>query len=361
MKKNIILAVIPITLLTSFNQSINKYPSLSNSLTVKQKELEEKRKENEPLLNSSDTHLLKFLELDKIVEGIDISPNIQIEQTIISEYKELSYSDSSIVNKLNIDLYNLVNRYMSKTQFIPVKDPLWFIAIGNVEYGYQSNPNGLIFSFPVKLEDYNSTFIEDYNWKYVYDNWGLDATTRRTGGAIGPYQLESFFASNVNGVIPEDLGKRQDCWIELGDNPTPKYGSSITWSKGIKADRWSIADSANLTLDVYDTTLKRVNGECALTELTNKYAQVTLLMWGHNRGTGILGNYSYSTRAYKVANYSEEIRQFIKSRNIVRFSRTKEIMELVSRISKDTGADNYPIMCLISYIILEENFKGVVS
>jgi hypothetical protein len=308
-----------------------------------------------------------------LVDDLDLTPyEVLVEnsssigsETYVASSRNIKYSSANpeVCNKLNSDVYNIVDRYMSKTSYIPVKDPKWFIALGAVEYGYAYNDPGLVFSWPVRTEDYTEDFMLKYNWKYVNSTFGTSAVTRRSGGAIGPFQQESFYGQGVTPVIPEEFGligtdgtHRTDCWIDLGANPAG--GTSILWKLGTKADRWSIADSANLCLAVYDTTLRKVNGKCALTNLSDRYAQVTLLMWGHNRGTGILGQENYARRAAIIATYVPEIKEYIDAKKPSRFVRDAETMRLVSKIANAAGSDNYPVMSLISYMITEARYNG---
>lgn len=311
---------------------------------------------------------------ESLVEDLDLTPytvlvnnsSTPTTTTINNEVsKNISYSKatSEVCSKLNTETYNIVDRYMSKASYIPVKDPKWFIALGAVEYNNASNDNGLIFAWPVRAEDYKENFMLQYNWKYVRDHFGVAAVTRRSGGAIGPFQQESFFGEGVTPIIPQEFGligtdgkNRTDCWLDVGANPAG--GTSILWKYGTKADRWSIADSANLCLAVYNTTLKRVNGKCALTELDDRYAQVTLLMWGHNRGTGILGKQDYARRAKIIASHVPEIKEYIYRKKPARFTRDSETMSLVNKIKADAGSDAYPVMSLISYMITEARYAG---
>lgn len=203
-----------------------------------------------------------------------------------------------------------------------------------------------------------------YNWRIVQAMLGDNAVIRRTGGAIGPFQLESFFGKGVEPIVPEEFGiigseeQRQDCWVTLGANPGS--GTSIIWQQGTYADRWSIADCANQTLAVYDETLRKVDGKCALTELDNRYKQVTMLMWAHNRGTGILGNYQYKEKVEKLCdNYLEELKTLIYNTKPERFTRNGIYMNKVNQICREIGCDQYPVMSLISYIIVEARYSGM--
>lgn len=345
----------------TYEDGYQEYGNLRNSLSSKQLYSYEER--SEKVLNSSDTHgVLDSIDIEEVKKSINIYPYVHkaTSSTISSTIETPNIDTTTIVGKINKDVYDLTNKYMQATKYIPVKDPLWFMAIGMVEYNHAENHPDLLVAFPIKLEDYTETFIENYSYKYVVDNWGLDYATRRTGGAIGPYQLESFYASNVDGVIPEDLGKRTDIWLEYGSNPTPHYGTDISWAKGYEADRWSIADATNLSLDVYDTTLKRVNGKCALTELEDRYAQVTLLTWAHNRGTGILGNKEYARKASIIASHKDDIINLVKQVKPDRFTRSNNLMPLAREIADEAGSDLYPVMSLMSYIILELKVKGEI-
>lgn len=303
-------------------------------------------------------------EVEEILSSLDLR---ETEEVLNYDYVIKNYTYRSdmqdVYRQINDDAISVIDRYMQKTNFIPVKDSLWFMALGAVELNY-SNSSDIICSWPIDINDYKETYdyLLSYNWKTAQSIIGTNGVTRRTGGAIGPFQIESFFGKGVNPVIPEEFGligsseSRQDCWVSLGG--CTDSGSSIIWQQGTYADRWSIADSANICLGVYDETLRRVNGKCALTELDNKYEQVVYLMWAHNRGTGILNNREYMEKSKKVCTYLDEIIDLIYDIKPNRFTRSSEIMKTVNKICNEVGCDEYPAMSLVSYLILEARYSG---
>lgn len=309
---------------------------------------------------------IEEIDIQKVIQSVENENNEIINaQSNPSDYYIFREDMDKIYQRINIDAVNVIDRYMSKTKFIPVKDPLWFLAIGAVEYGYY-NPdnNDIICSWSIDVSDYekDENYMLAYNWCIVQEMLGDDAVTRRNSGAIGPFQLESFFGKGVEPVIPEEFGiigsteQRQDCWVALGESPG--NGTSIIWQQGTYADRWSIADSANQTLAVYDETLRRVNGNCALTELDDKYEQVTMLMWAHNRGTGILGNYAYKEKVEKICGYLDELKKLVYDTKSSRFTRNSLYMQKLNEICREVGCDQYPVLSLLSYLIVEARYSG---
>jgi len=267
--------------------------------------------------------------------------------------------------KLNNDAASIINRYMERAHYIPVKDPLWLLAIGAVEYNYRENESDIIFSWPVDTfaaRD-NPDYLLNYNWREVRRIGGDDLVTRRTGGAIGPFQMESFFGANTEPLIPDDFGligsidgqPRTDCWLELGGNPGT--GTDIIWKQGTYADRWSIADAANQTLAVYNETIRR-SGLTELDNLPDRYGKVTLLMWAHNRGTGLLGSESARESVEKILEYKDELELLVWQHQPSRFARQEYFMSRATEISSYAGCDTYPVMALISYMVVENRYAG---
>lgn len=267
--------------------------------------------------------------------------------------------------KLNNDAVSIINRYMEKAQYIPVKDPLWFLSIGAVEYNYRANESDIIFSWPVDTfaaRD-NPDYLLNYNWREVQRIGGDDLVTRRTGGAIGPFQLESFFGANTDPLIRDEFGligsvdgqPRTDCWLELGANPGT--GTDIIWKQGTYADRWSIADATNQTLAVYNETIRR-SGSTELDNLPDRYGKATMLMWAHNRGTGLLGWKSARESVEKILEFKDELEALVWQYQPSRFARQEYFMSKAREISDYAGCDTYPVMALISYLIVENRYAG---
>lgn len=267
--------------------------------------------------------------------------------------------------KLNNDAAAIIYRYMEQANYIPVKDPLWFLAIGAVEYNYRENDSDIIFSWPVDTfaARTNPDYLLNYNWREVQRIGGNDLVTRRTGGAIGPFQLESFFGAGTEPLIADDFGlfgsangqPRTDCWLDLGANPGT--GTDIIWKQGTYADRWSIADAANQTLAVYNETIRR-SGTTELDRLPDRYGKITLLMWAHNRGTGLLGQESARNSVEKILEFKDELETLVKEYRPDRFARQEYFMSRAREISSYADCDTYPVMALISYIVVENRFAG---
>jgi len=267
--------------------------------------------------------------------------------------------------KLNNDAAAIINRYMERAHYIPVKDPLWFLAIGAVEYNYRENESDIIFSWPTDTYEArrNPDYLLNYNWREVQRIGGDSLVTRRTGGAIGAFQLESFFGVGTEPLTPEEFGligsidgqPRTDCWIELGSNPGA--GTCIIWKQGTYADRWSIADAANQTLAVYNETIRR-SRHTELDNLQCRYGKITLLMWAHNRGTGLLGKESARQSVEKILERKHELVELVELHRPDRFARQSVFMDKAREISEYAGCDTYPVMALMSYLIMERRYAG---
>lgn len=299
------------------------------------------------------------------ISKIDINPYDEIVQAPIYT-DDLSYKYHSSMSKkaqdANTDTLALINHYMEKAAYIPVRDPKWVIALGAIEYNYVSQDPGLIFSWPIDLNTYSNDVLLGYNWQYIRDHYGDDAVYRRTGGAIGPLQCESFFGEGVTPIIPEEFGligtngtARTDCWTYYGSNPGS--GTDITWKYGTKADRWSVADATNLTLGVYNETMRRTNYQAEIYNMS-KYEQITLLMWGHNAGTGIINQRSRIDIAKEIATHRDEIYEVISRVKPSRFTRSSQLLPTINKIAGEVGCPDYPVMSLMSYMIVEARYNG---
>lgn len=296
---------------------------------------------------------------------IDLSPSKEVIVTpVYSDDLSYTYHNgmSAVAKQANTDALAIVNHYMEKCDYIPLKDPKWVIALGSIEFQYVPNDKDLIFAWPVDLADYNDKFMLAYNWQYVNNKWGSDVTTARTGGAIGPFQCESFFGEGVPPVIESEFGTigspdatRTDCWTVLGTNP--QGIGNIAWEYGTRADRWSIADSTNIILGVYNLTMKRTNYTAEIYSMS-KYEQATLLMWGHNAGTGIINQRNRIDTSKKIATYRDEIYKVISEVKPARFSRSNDLMATVNKICSEVGCPQYPVMSLMSYMITEARYNG---
>jgi len=301
------------------------------------------------------------------IENFDIS--ISSAFGSLEELQPMNYTFRSgmgeTYTKLNNDAAAIINRYMERATYIPVRDPLWFLAIGAVEYNYRENDNDIIFSWPVDtfVARTNSDYLINYNWREVQRIGGNDLVTRRTGGAIGAFQLESFFGANTDPLIIDDFGligsvdgqPRTDCWLDLG--ASPGSGTDIIWKQGTYADRWSIADATNQTLAVYNETIRRA-GTTELDRLSDRYGKITLLMWAHNRGTGLLGRESARESVEKILEFKDELELLVWQHQPTRFARQEFFMSRAREIADYAGCDTYPVMALISYMVVTNRYAG---
>ena len=304
-------------------------------------------------------------DIDVDISKLDLTPRVEMTETpVYSDDLIVKYANgvSATAQAANTDALSIINHYMEKCDYIPLKDPKWVLALGSIEYAYYPNRSDIIFSWPIDINTYKSGDMLSYDYNYVKQHWGTEALYHRTGGAIGPFQCESFFGEGVSPVIPEEFGligtdgsTRKDCWIEVGSNPPG--GTDITWKAGTHADRWSIADASNQILGVYNETMRRTNHQAEIYNMS-KYEQAVLLMWGHNYGTGIINQQSRIDTSKEIAKYRDEIYQVISRMKPDRFSRQAELMTVVDRICDEVGCPQYPVMGLVSYMIVEARYNG---
>lgn len=118
--------------------------------------------EETPVINDNvkqKVNKIDEINIQKIIDDIETKESdIQID--IDFKNKEYSYREDmpEIYKRINNDAISVINRYMSKTKYIPIKDPLWFLAIGAVEYNYYNKENkDIICSWPIDISDYENT------------------------------------------------------------------------------------------------------------------------------------------------------------------------------------------------------------
>lgn len=315
------------------------------------------------IIPTENATIINYIYDDTIGDKLDLSLYQQISngnQTFGNYTMNSTMSD--LEKNMNLSLASIYMHYLEKTE-IPLKDPLWLIALGSVEYNYSANPYGIIFSFPVDLEmaKKNASYLLVYDWKEVQRQIGNSGVLRRDGSSIGIFQITSGYGANVNLVIPEEFGvlgaengRRSDCWVTLG--AAPDSGDEIIWKNGVNGDRWSPADNANIIYAVYDDFLDRNH---LSPDLTTKYEKAILLMWAHNRGVGILNDSYYIQKSKDLALYVDELRTFIESYKPVRFSRSSIMKNKYQAIADNaTNGDEYPVMALLSYLITEARYAG---
>ncbi len=299
---------------------------------------------------------------DSIVEKLDLELYTELEESEISLEQYTFHSSVSEDEKyLNQSLASIYNRYLEKTD-IPLKNPLWLIAIGSVEYNYSNNSPGVIFSFPVDVNkaSTNPNYLLSYDWKEVQSLGGNSAVLRRDGSSIGIFQITSGYGVSVDPVIPEEFGiigaseQRSDCWLSLGERPDS--GDSIIWKPGVNGDRWSPADNANIIYATYDAFLKK---HPLSNKITSDYEKAILFMWAHNRGVGIIDDEYYIEKAKELARYVPELKSFLETVKPVRFTRNSILRQKYESIANAaTGGDKYPVMALMSYLITEYRYSG---
>ena len=293
---------------------------------------------------------------------IKIPNSNQLDAVVDSTPYDYKYSNNmgGFYKASNDAVARIINHYLSKASHIPLKNPYWLLAIMAVEYNYTSIHKDFLFTFPVDEDSIKNDkdYFLKYNWKEAERITDSATILKRTGGAIGPFQCESFYGSNSNGIIPEELGtigfegpgNRQDCSMELQDS-----GQNFRWVKASKADRWSLCDSLNIIVDIYD---KSILNKGYLIQKDNSYAQAVYMMWAHNRGMSILNKLDYSIKVDKIIEHLNDLKTLIYDKKPNRFSRQSYLMPLINQIANYAESDTYPVMCLASYIIVEARMTG---
>lgn len=305
---------------------------------------------------------LAYIYDDSILEKLDLQLYTELEENEISlDQYTFHHSVNEEERYLNQSLASIYNRYLEKTD-IPLKNPLWLIAIGSVEYNYSNNLPGIIFSFPVDVSaaSGNPNYLLSYDWKEVQRLGGNSTVLRRDGSSIGIFQITSGYGVNVDPVIPEEFGiigaenQRSDCWLSLGERPDS--GGSIIWKPGVNGDRWSPADNANIIYATYDSFLKKYP---LSNKISSDYEKAILFMWAHNRGVGIINDEYYIDKAKELALYVPELKSFLEAVRPIRFTRNSILKQKYESIANAaTGGDKYPVMALMSYLITEYRYSG---
>lgn len=315
------------------------------------------------IVNPFDFTVFDYIYDQSVVQNLDLSPEKDVGFDTTLDVKYAS-NIQTLEQQLNSTMLSIFDKYVSASA-IPTKDPLWLMALCAVEYGSHATNDNLIFTLPVNMDkaSQDPNYLLTYDWTEVRDSFGLSSVLARDGSSIGPLQLTAGFANNVSAVIPEDFGvigsvsgTRSDAWVTLGD--CKDSGTSIIWKPGVNGDRWSPSDMANITYGVYDYTIKA--SPTCMDAYIGKYEQAIILMWGHNRGTGIINRDSYRERTKALATCVEEMREFLYELQPTRFSRTTAMMAKVKDIAnRTTDGDQYPVMGLMSYLIMEARYNGL--
>lgn len=311
-----------------------------------------------------DSEIFEYVYDYSIADRLDLADYHEIisNELVLADY---TYTPEmlAVAQELNTTLASIYMRYIEKSD-LPLKDPLWFIAIGSIEYNYTINDPHLIFSLPADLEaaKNSANYLLEYDWREVQRIGGDSAVLRRDGSSIGLFQLTGGYGVGYSPIIPEDFGiigntkedRRSDCWLTLGDGNNS--GAAIVWKPGVDGDRWSPADCANLMCGVYTSYLKN---KPFPPELGDKYEQAILLMWSHNRGVGIINNSTYIFRSKALAEAVPELLTFVEEVKPIRFMRTATLMNKVRELAdRYTDGEQYPVMALMSYLITECRYSG---
>lgn len=318
-----------------------------------------------------DIEEVEVLNKDNIVvtedfQFFDLTHTYDVDIDMVKEVQmqdELSYTFSASnqvgVNALNTAIVDLSKRYVSLIEGEPsANDPLWPLAISNVEYTYANNhiPDDLIVGWPVDLDEFtdNPNYLYDITWRNVQE-LGTNFVLKRSGGAIGVFQLERGFGGWASPIIPEEFGgeSRKDCWLTLGE--VPDDGASIAWKLGLQADRWNYSDALNIIAGVVNQDIETQKTILKFNTFSDdKYGRVTLLMWGHNVGGGAYRDEHRASEVSRIINYIDELRELILLEKPMRFNGQTYFKDFIS----SRGLSYYPTAALASYLILEYRTQG---
>lgn len=125
----------------------------------------------------------KYIYDTSVADRLDLSLDTEVVSGALAIGDYSFHSSMGETQKsLNLTLASIYDKYVQETN-IPLKDPLWLIAIGSVEYNYSTNDSGLIFSFPVNITKASSdpNYLLAYDWREVQDSFGTSAVLRRDG------------------------------------------------------------------------------------------------------------------------------------------------------------------------------------
>lgn len=301
----------------------------------------------------------------------DLTPSIEVpydpsKEIFINDIDNLNFNINMPKEyiRLNTEMLQLSKRYMSMVNSSPYMDYIWPLAISNVEYGYYSkskNDKWMLTNWVVDIEQFKSNpdYLIQFNWKEA-KRLNPSIVTARSGGAIGVFQCERGFGAWANPILESDFGSigttnglnRTDCWTELGENPNGI--GNIVWKLGMRADRWSYADSLNIIAGVLQQDCKSMSDKMLFNLMPDKYGMVTYLMWAHNTGNGILKNYDYANKVLEVISHKDEINNLITKYKPYKFLYQNYFDEIANKYN----LPKYPTRALASYLIIERRING---
>ena len=82
------------------------------------------------------------------------------------------------------------------------------------------------------------------------------------------------------------------------------------------------------------------------------------MMWAHNRGTGLLGRESARESVEKILEFKDELELLVWQHQPARFARQEYFMSRAREIAEYAGCDTYPVMALISYMVVTNRYAG---
>lgn len=305
------------------------------------------------------------LEYAEVYNYLDIASNNIVDEYRLFSDRTLTYNvdESTAVGVINAAQYAMAEHYQNASPYIPVDTPLWLLAVINVEMSGLWDEKGLYLNIPIDLGKASEEYMWAYDWHDAEDLLG-NKVYHRSGGAIGPMQIESFYGKGISPIIPSEFGTvgltdgsfRSDVWLEYGINPGGK--GNIQWELGLVADRWSLADSLNITVGHTNTALARLPNDAAFYSLNEPYEMETLMMWSHNRGTQLLSSDKYIEMTRKIVDKIDVLDAAVVLYKDERYDRQRHYDKAIQEVCEYSGADSYPVMSLVSYLILEHRYSG---
>lgn len=343
--------------------------------------------------------------------------------------REIKFNDkySKEYIEINTLLYQIVAKYFTPANFedSPYKDyidPLYIMAVSNVEFGYATSPKVLLA--PAIPTNKGVKVTKDNILTFGIADYLQYPSVLRVDrdGYRGPLQL--YVTGMSKGIIPEDLVGSEytrilaadDCPAKKAELAQPQYiegsgisstldGMRLTNAVGQYGDRFNYSDAVNrlsgnikLCWEMYERTpgIDKFNEHA----IDNKYAFMAMTAIGHNSSPGIyymgdnktLGSQHYwwpfgtfgQAREYchylsqeECINYIRDLaRQNLKTKDlteIFKLSRTQGYniaQEFVAKGYIPSGLwkrtcwnheekIGYPIQVLYNYFILEGIYEGL--
>jgi len=278
----------------------------------------------------------EFIHASSTVNSVTINSLNNYNPRIVTTKRFLtkifSERDSNVLNK---EMFYWSDYFFSKATDIFYIDPIWPLALINLETPDTGNNNPyLYFDMVVDLDKYIKTpnYLETFTWKDVPESILLSGTY----SSIGPFQFLESYADNTPLVVDH------------------RYSSLGDVTGKLTHDRWNYLDSLNVMAGQINSECKRVAKKELVSSLINRYEKAVYMMWSHNTGQGILTNPERRDTVIEVVSHKDAIYNLLRENKPSKFKHQAYLMDYI----KENNLKAYPTMALMSYLIIESRCNG---